>query len=154
MSNEEWEFNKRFSLTEAERVRAEVEPVLIEAMELRRCLQEIAEQLGEIVNRVQMMGGTMIPFERAARLRHEHNRVAEQIRKKLEQIHATGCLVKDLEMGLLDFPSVINDEEVLLCWRLGEDRIRFWHRIHEGYAGRKPIDPAAEGAAGSEPPVN
>jgi hypothetical protein len=154
MGDEEREFNKLFSLTEAERVRAQVEPVLIEAMELRRRLQEIAQQLGEIVNRIQMLGGMVLPFERAARLRHQHDRIAEQIRQKLDQIHATGCLVKDLEMGLLDFPAVINNEEVFLCWRLGEDRIRFWHRIHEGYAGRKPIDPSAAPPGGAEPPVN
>jgi hypothetical protein len=41
----------------------------------------------------------------------------------------------------VDFPSIINNEEVYLCWRLGEDRIRFWHRQDEGFSGRKPIDP-------------
>ncbi|MCL6566304.1 MAG: DUF2203 domain-containing protein [Acidobacteriia bacterium] len=154
MGDEEREFSKLFSLKEAERVRAQVEPVLIEAMELRRHMQEVAGQLAEIVSRIQLLGGTLIPLERAASLRHEHNRIAEQLRKKLEQIHATGCLVKDLEMGLLDFPSVLNNEEVFLCWRLGEDRIRFWHRLDEGYAGRKPLEPSAPGSTGPEPPVN
>ena len=74
-------------------------------------------------------------------------RLAETLKSALEKIQATGCVVKDLDIGLLDFPAMINDEEVYLCWRLGEERIRFWHRQDEGFAGRKPLDP---GDAGSD----
>src|SRR5437773_2267938 len=80
-------------------------------------------------------------------LRGEHQRVAETIKAALERILWTGCLVKDLDMGLLDFPAVIDKEEVYLCWKLGEDRIRFYHRQDEGYAGRKPLDPRDLGPA-------
>ena len=48
-------------------------------------------------------------------------------------------------LGLLDFPSIIDNEEVYLCWKLGEDRIRYYHRQDEGFAGRKPIDPRDPG---------
>ncbi len=65
----------------------------------------------------------------------------KQSSRQLEQIHATGCVVKDIEVGLLDFPARINGEAVYLCWRLGEDRIRFYHNQDEGFSGRKPIDP-------------
>jgi hypothetical protein len=82
-----------------------------------------------------------VAYEQAARLRFERDRLAESLKASLEKIHSTGCLVKDLEMGLLDFPALLNNEEVYLCWRLGEERIRFWHRQDEGYAGRKPINP-------------
>jgi hypothetical protein len=58
-------------------------------------------------------------------------------------------VVKDLDTGLLDFPAILNDEEVYLCWRLGEDRIRFYHGIHEGFAGRKPLDPRDTGGSSS-----
>ena len=56
-------------------------------------------------------------------------------------------MVKDLEMGLLDFPAIVNNQEVYLCWRLGEERIRFWHRQDEGFAGRKPLDPSDKGSS-------
>jgi hypothetical protein len=54
-------------------------------------------------------------------------------------------VVKDLNVGLLDFPARIDGDEVYLCWKLGEDRIRFYHRQDEGFAGRKPIDPRDAG---------
>ncbi len=135
------EESKYFSLTEAERLRAQVEPILIEAMETRRKMAEFEKQLTAIAERIQRSGGLMVSYEKAAKARIERNRMEEAVRSALERIHSTGCLVKDLDIGLLDFPSRINDEEVYLCWRLGEDRIRFYHRQDEGFAGRKPIDP-------------
>ena len=135
------EESKYFSLTEAERLRAQVEPILIEAMETRRKMAEFEKQLTAIAERIQRSGGLMVSYEKAAKARIERNRMEEAVRSALERIHSTGCLVKDLDIGLVDFPSRINDEEVYLCWRLGEDRIRFYHRQDEGFAGRKPIDP-------------
>jgi hypothetical protein len=138
-----------FSLTEAERTRREVEPLLIEAMDNRRRQSELAESLGQIVNRILIMGGIIIPLEKAARLRHEHDRLTMLIKAALEKIESTGCVVKDLDMGLLDFPARLNNEDIYLCWRLGEDRIRFYHRQDEGFAGRKPLDPSDRGGPGS-----
>jgi hypothetical protein len=133
--------SKLFSLTEAERLRLQVEPVLIEAMELRRKLGELDDQLGALAERIQRSGGLLVPYEKTARVRLERNRLEESLRSAIERIHATGCIVKDLDIGLLDFPSRLNNEDVYLCWRLGEDRIRFYHRQDEGFSGRKPIDP-------------
>ena len=136
---------KIFSLRDAERLRVEIEPILIDAIEARRKLNEIDEELGKLAERAQQSGGLMIAHEKAARQRLEHNRLAGAIQTALEKIHATGCVVKDLEVGLLDFPARINGEAVYLCWRLGEDRIRFYHSQDEGFAGRKPIDPRDSG---------
>ncbi|HWF39387.1 MAG TPA: DUF2203 domain-containing protein [Candidatus Acidoferrales bacterium] len=133
--------SKIFSLTEAERLRSQLEPVLIEAMELRRKLGELDEQLSAVAEKIQRSGGLLVNYEQTARVRLERNRQEESLRAALERIHATGCIVKDLDVGLLDFPSRLNNEDVYLCWRLGEDRIRFYHRQDEGFAGRKPIDP-------------
>jgi len=58
----------------------------------------------------------------------------------LAEIDAIGVQVKDLDMGLLDFPCVVDDQIVLLCWKLGEDKIEYWHGVEEGYRGRKRID--------------
>jgi len=83
----------------------------------------------------------MVSHEKAVQQRLERNRLAESIQSALERIQSTGCVVKDIEVGLLDFPARINGEAVYLCWRLGEDRIRFYHSQDEGFSGRKPIDP-------------
>jgi len=88
-----------------------------------------------------MLGGSLVSQSEVGELRSRYNEIGTKLQNTLETIHATGCLVKDLEMGLLDFPAILHDEEVLLCWRLGEDRIRFYHGINEGFAGRKPLDP-------------
>lgn len=138
MADEE---GKLFSLREAERLRAQLEPVLIGAIEARRKLEELDEKLGRLAERIQRSGGLMVRYEDAAKLRIERNSVEANIREALEKIHSTGCIVKDLDVGLLDFPARIEGEDVYLCWKLGEDRIRFYHRQDEGFAGRKPIDP-------------
>jgi hypothetical protein len=135
------EESKLFSLREAERLRVQLEPILIEAIELRRKLEEVEDQLSALAERIQRSGGLYVRYETAASLRMESNNLQETIRSALERIHSTGCIVKDLDVGLLDFPSRMNGEAVYLCWRLGEDRIRFYHRQDEGFAGRKPIDP-------------
>jgi hypothetical protein len=138
MADEE---SKLFSLTEAERLRSQIEPVLIEAMDVRRKLGELDEQLSALAEKIQRSGGLLVSYEKTARVRIERNRLEESLRTAIEKIHSTGCLVKDLDIGLLDFPSRLNNEDVYLCWRLGEDRIRFYHRQDEGFSGRKPIDP-------------
>jgi hypothetical protein len=132
---------KYFSLPEAERLRIQVEPILVEAMELRRKMGEFDEQLRALAERIQRSGGLLVSYEKIAPLRLERDHLEEAAQAAVERIHTTGCIVKDLEVGLLDFPSRLNDEDVYLCWRLGEDRIRFYHRQDEGFAGRKPIDP-------------
>jgi hypothetical protein len=142
MSDED---SKIFSLNEAERLRVQLEPILVEAMESRRKMAELDEQLGALAERIQRSGGMQVSYESIAKLRIERNRTEGAVRDALERIHATGCVVKDLDVGLLDFPARINNEEVYLCWRLGEDRIRFYHRQDEGFSGRKPLDPADSG---------
>jgi hypothetical protein len=136
---------KLFSLKEAERARRELEPVLMEAMENRGKVADLDEQLSAVSNRIQMIGGITIDYQSVARVRAEYNRLISQIKDALDRIHATGCVVKDLDAGLLDFPAILKDEEVYLCWRVGEDRIRFYHRQDEGFAGRKLIDPEDTG---------
>jgi hypothetical protein len=130
-----------FSLTEAERTRRELEPFLIEAMDCRKKLSGLDNELSAVAARIMMMGGMIVPYEKLAAKRLEHTQLAQSLKSALDRILETGCVIKDLDVGLLDFPSVIDNEEVYLCWKLGEDRIRFYHRQDEGFAGRKPLDP-------------
>ena len=143
-----------FSLTEAERTRRELEPFLIEAIGARKKLAELEQELQAVATRILMMGGVLVPYAKLAQKRMEHQSLAEVMKTNLEKILSTGCLIKDLDVGLLDFPSIINNEEVYLCWKLGEDRIRYYHRQDEGYGGRKPLGPSGSGARRSTAVVN
>jgi hypothetical protein len=139
-----------FTLTEAERTLREIEPLLVEAVACRRKLGETEEQVSQIASRIMLMGGMLVNTELTSKLRGERERLTSTIREALEGIESTGCVVKDLDTGLLDFPARIEGQEAYLCWRLGEDRIRFWHRQDEGFAGRRPLD---LGGSPSGPPV-
>src|ERR1051326_2147630 len=130
-----------FTLTEAERARQELEPVLVQAMECRKKLAGLETDLTAVSARITMMGGVIVPYEKLATLRAEHQQLAGTLKSALHRILETGCLIKDLEVGLLDFPALINNEQFYLCWRRGEDRIRFSHGQDGGFAGRKPLDP-------------
>ncbi|MDG5788432.1 DUF2203 domain-containing protein [Evansella sp. AB-P1] len=63
-----------------------------------------------------------------------------QAQVHVKNIHDTGVQLKGIDLGLLDFPAIINGEEVLLCWKLGENEVKHYHRVNEGYAGRKPLE--------------
>ena len=130
-----------FTLKEAERTRREVEPVLVEAIDTRKKLAPLENELAAVSARIMMMGGIIVPYEKLAAMRAQHQQLAETLKTALKRILETGCLIKDLDIGLLDFPAVINKQDVYLCWKLGEDRIRFYHRQDEGFASRKPLDP-------------
>jgi hypothetical protein len=133
--------HKLFTLTEAEQLRTELEPILLEAIESRRKLKGFDRKLRDLAERILRAGGMMVRYEEAARWRAEHDHLSAAIHTAVERIQSTGCVVKDLDSGLLDFPARLRDEDIYYCWRLGEDRIRFYHRQDEGFASRKPIDP-------------
>jgi hypothetical protein len=57
----------------------------------------------------------------------------------LNQIEEMGCLLRDIDLGIVDFPSIHDGRVVYLCWKLGEERVSFWHEVDAGFAGRKPI---------------
>jgi len=63
----------------------------------------------------------------------------ERLQKEIEKLEELGCVLKDMNTGLLDFPAVRMGVRVWLCWKLGEERVSFWHGLHEGLAGRKAI---------------
>jgi hypothetical protein len=136
-----------FTLTEAERARKEIEPVLVEAMGCRKKLVGLESDLSAVSSRIAMMGGVIVPYEKLAAVRLQHDQLAETFNSALTQIIETGCVIKDLDVGLLDFPAIIDNQDVYLCWKLGEDRIRFYHRQDEGFAGRKPLDPRDLGSS-------
>ena len=105
----------------------------------RHRVQSIEKEFAVEQNRILMRGGMLPPHAHLAERRLERDRCLKPLEEALENLAETGCLVKDLEIGLIDFPSIVDDEPALLCWKLGEERIQYWHRADEGFAGRKPL---------------
>lgn len=87
-----------------------------------------------------MAGGSIVNQEAVLAIRQRRDDCASRLKARIEAIQETGCLVKDLDIGLLDFPTLYKGRTVCLCWRLGERRIDWWHGAEEGFVGRKPID--------------
>lgn len=73
-----------------------------------------------------------LPAPRFAELKHEIGRL-------IYRIESFGCVVKDIDLGLIDFPAVRDDEPIYLCWKLGEPRVANWHGVDEGFSSRKPL---------------
>ena len=86
-----------------------------------------------------MVGGAEINPDKVARQKLERISLMQLIDDRVSDIQSSGCLVKDLDLGLLDFPALLNGVEVYLCWKLGESRIEWWHSTQEGYSGRRRI---------------
>src|SRR5260370_7640238 len=95
-----------FTLTEAERARRELEPFLVEAMECRKKLSGLDNDLSAVAARIMMMGGVIVPYEALAKLRREHTRLAQSLKSSLERILETDSILKDLTFDLLHFPSI------------------------------------------------
>jgi len=96
--------------------------------------------LQETAHRVFLNGGTMLNVVHLARRKAEREKAIRRIKDALAEIDATGVQVKDLDIGLLDFPCKVEGEILLLCWKLGESTVTHWHGTSEGFASRKPID--------------
>ena len=131
---------KRFTLPEAERLLPEIEKVIREAVSLKVQYQDAEQAIQSFAQRVAMQGGVVIDRDTVLRQRAERDRCGERLKAAVEEIQEHGCVIKDLDVGLIDFPTLFRGKEVYLCWRMGESGIRHWHGVDEGFAGRKPID--------------
>ncbi len=104
-----------------------------------RQASELARQLRAEHERVQAVGGAVVD-QRDWKARAERlDGLTIEVRAAVEAIAELGGAVKDLEMGLVDFPGLVDDNPVNLCWKHGEDAVRFWHGLDEGYGKRKPL---------------
>lgn len=131
---------KRFSLIEAESLLPEIEALIRDAVSLKSDYQEAEHSLHSFAQRVAMQGGVVVNREFVLEGRVRRDRIGERLKAAVEKIQECGCLIKDLDTGLVDFPTLFRGREVYLCWKLGEPGIRFWHAVDEGFAGRKLID--------------
>lgn len=134
---------KHFKREEAEELLPMIGRCLEQAREQKQKIDGLEAELSRAAARIMALGGSIPSYAELARSRAERDRFVALLGEAVTKIQQTGCLVKDLDQGLVDFPSLLEGEEVYLCWKLGEEHIEFWHGIHEGFAGRKPLRDAA-----------
>jgi hypothetical protein len=125
---------------EAQSLIPRVDSLLQEAVLLKAEYQEAEHAIQRMAHRVSMMGGMLMDREKAIDARSHRDAAAAKLRAAIEQVQELGCVVKDLDTGLVDFPTLFKGVEVYLCWRLGETAIEFWHGVDEGFRERKAID--------------
>jgi hypothetical protein len=131
---------RRFTPREANDELREIRPLVERLVGHRRELQRLDATQRELATRIAGNGGGVDAAAlTAAQEAEERERVA--IARCVNAIHGRGAIVKDPDLGLVDFPARRDGEEILLCWRLGEDEVAHWHGLDEGFAGRKPLDP-------------
>ena len=131
---------KTFTLEEAESLLSILESLLRTSIEGKKKIESLEAAFQELKSRIFLAGGMSINLENAARQRALYDKTVQQVRDAVAEIHSIGVQVKDLDIGLLDFPCQVDNEIVLLCWKYGEQGITHYHSLEEGFAGRKPID--------------
>jgi hypothetical protein len=131
---------KTFTLDEAQSMLPLVQSLLNRATESKEAARKLQEEMQELVRRIFISGGVLVDITAAQKRRVALEALVQRAKDALDEIDAIGVQVKDLDSGLMDFPCLLEGETVLLCWKRGEERIEFWHRVEDGFAGRQPID--------------
>ena len=131
---------RTFTLPEAQVLLPVLRSLLKQAIDGKKMIEAIDAEFQELAQRIFLSGGLLVEIGKAAARRAERDTTVQRIKDAVAEIDATGVQVKDLDMGLLDFPCVVDGKTILLCWKMGEEKITHWHDLEEGYAGRKPID--------------
>jgi hypothetical protein len=129
---------RTFTPDEANALVAELRPLVERLVDCKGRLDEAEEGRRALLDRIGANGGDITPSD-VAEVTQRVEREAEGVGALVADIQSHGVQIKDLDVGLLDFPWLREGEVVLLCWRLGEEEIGYWHGMDEGYAGRKPL---------------
>lgn len=129
-----------FSLDEAQTLIPVLESLLKRAIQGKESAEIVEQEMQQLSQRIFLNGGMLVAVAQVARRRAERDVAMQQVKDTLQEIDAIGVQVKDIEKGLLDFPCRVGEETVLLCWKMGEAEINYWHTTESGYSGRLPID--------------
>jgi hypothetical protein len=129
---------REFTPEEANEALREVRPLAEELVRHRTAQRRAQREHARLTLRIAGNGGG-IDAKRLADLETESEQARVGIARCVNRIHGLGAIVKDLDEGLVDFPARHGSENVLLCWKLGEDEAAHWHGLDEGFAGRKPL---------------
>ncbi|MBI4003982.1 MAG: DUF2203 domain-containing protein [Candidatus Omnitrophica bacterium] len=133
---------KTFTVAEANALLPQVIPLIEQLQGIARSIQQTAQQLNETVEKVTAGNGYPIQSLKVKiRELTEHQlQLVEAFQSAHAQLEDLGAMLKDLTVGLVDFYGLRDGEPIFLCWKIGEDRIRFWHALEAGFAGRQPLD--------------
>ena len=129
---------KHFTVEEANALLPTVRPVVERMVEHRRELVTQLERQQELTGITKANGGGFNP-RLPADIDAAVEAAAQELSSCIEELTDLGVQVKDLDTGLVDFPTLRDGEEVLLCWQLGEDEVGWWHTLDGGFAGRRPL---------------
>jgi hypothetical protein len=120
-----------------------------EANALLPTVRPLVEEILESIRRLKSKSETVIRKEELDpdapnlmdRLRQDGEiaRLIGQVKGLVDEIHTYGCMCKGVEQGLIDFPCMLGSEVVFLCWQVGEPSVSYWHRVEDGFAGRRPL---------------
>ena len=132
--------DRTFTLEEAQTLVPVLESLLRTAISGKKLMEDVEGELQALGHRIFLNGGTHVDVVPLARRKAERAKAEQRAKDALAEIDSIGVQVKDLDIGLLDFPCVVGDDVILLCWKMGEITISHWHGTQEGFAGRKPID--------------
>jgi hypothetical protein len=130
---------RSFTPDEANNALEEVRPVAERLVAVRARMRELERSQGELVIAIGGNGGGYAATD-LNEAQTELVGLADAALACVDKLEELGVVLKDLDLGLLDFPSEREGDEVLLCWHVGEDSVATWHGLDEGFAGRKPID--------------
>jgi len=131
---------KTFSLDEAQSLLPILESLLRRAIDAKASAGLVEAELQMLSQNIFLSGGMLVDVAAVARKRMSQRTAVQQAQDAIQEIDSIGVQVKDLDIGLLDFPCEVDGRIVLLCWKMGETSITHWHSPEEGFAGRKPID--------------
>lgn len=132
--------DRTFSLDEAQSLLPVLESLLRTAINGKKLIEEVEGEMQELSHRIFLNGGTHVDVVAVARRKAERAKAEQRAKDALAEIDSIGVQVKDIDIGLLDFPCEVEGRTVLLCWKMGEPSITHWHGTDEGFAGRKLID--------------
>jgi hypothetical protein len=131
---------KTFSLDEAQSLLPILESLLRRAIDAKESAGTIEGELQMLSQNIFLSGGMLVDVASVARKRLAQRAAVQQAQDAVQEIDSIGVQVKDLDKGLLDFPCQLGEQTVLLCWQLGEPKIKFWHTLEAGFQGRQPLD--------------
>jgi hypothetical protein len=128
-----------FTPAEANSALEEVRPAAERLVAVRARMRELVSEQGKHVTAIGGNGAGYAASDLGT-TQAELAELAERAAAIVAELDGLGVVVKDLDLGLLDFPALRDGEEVELCWQVGEDAVAYWHPLEAGYRGRKPID--------------
>ena len=132
--------DRTFTLDEALSLLPVLESLLRTAIAGKKIMEEVEAEMQALNHRIFLNGGTRVDVVAVARRKAERAKAEQRAKDAIAEIDSIGVQVKDLDIGLLDFPCEVDGHVVLLCWKMGESSITHWHGTDEGFAGRKRID--------------